>query len=221
MEHCVAQFAGANNPVGVGPFFGRCAKLGLRCTKLSVVWCDKQRLAIKQTLTWLCPPVNEEEGLRVKDPDTGEYVLIYILEYFKRGVKLLVQKIVAEKNKSVTAKNSPAKSTPKKRKLVTKSPTGTPSKKSRGKHWRERSPAPRGRIVTRYHRRKHTSVVRQLDVGADDEDSDEVDEDGEDGEGVKADIRWKRFRRNSFCDDGEHGARLGGDIGEVVTSSGR
>ena len=222
MEHD-KQFLAPCNPVGVGPYFGRTTKSGLKCDKLSVAWCDKKKLPVKQTLTWLCPPINPEKGLRVKDPETGEYVLIFILGYVKRGVKLLVQDIPENKKKApaktATAKTAPA--SPKKRKAPPpkknirkkksnaktkeqQTPTKTPPKKksrpknnNKGKrtpakktHWRERSPAPENRMVTRYHRRKHTSVRRKLDSAAeDDEDT------SEDTSGVDADIRWKRFRR--------------------------
>ena len=117
MEHD-KQFLAPCNPVGVGPYFGRTTKSGLKCDKLSVAWCDKKKLPVKQTLTWLCPPINPEKGLRVKDPETGEYVLIFILGYVKRGVKLLVQDIPENKKKApaktATAKTAPA--SPKKRK---------------------------------------------------------------------------------------------------------
>lgn len=211
MEHDPEQFQSEQNPLGVGPFFGIVQKDGVSTdAMLPVFWCDRKKMPIRQTLTWLCPPVNKERGLRVKDPETGKTVTIYILGYTKRGVNLFVQAVPESKTQKQAAKTKKkahknnsatetASATPtKKRKPATPDVQTTPQKKRQSPrikkmrelettcHWRQR------RSSQRRSKRKQNSVRRKLQASDSEQEADASDseQDADD-----SDIRWTRFRR--------------------------
>ncbi len=91
MEHLPGEFKSPENPIGVGPYFG---DDGIDPdNELHVLWCDQKEIKIEQVLSWLCPPVNENKPVRVKDPNSGQFLLLYVVGYIQLGVKLLVQHV--------------------------------------------------------------------------------------------------------------------------------
>ena len=198
MEHH-PDFKTQHNPIGVGPYFGKTSEDGNSDT-LAVDWCDKKNLDIKQTLCWVCPPVDAEKPLRVKHPDTGKVVTIYVLSYTKRGVSLLVQDAPAKR--AAVQHLSPVK------------------KKKRTTHWRQRkglSPERLPRRRTRLRRKledatkgeedeedatkdeedEEDATKDEEDAAKDEEDEEDATEDEEDAtkDEEHTDSLWKRCRR--------------------------
>ena len=116
MEHEPEEFESEDNPAGVGPYFGTTLDDGLDpLGMLHVFWADGKTLKIRQTFSWLCPPPSKKP-IRVKVG--GQAKLIYVVEYTKRGVKVLLQDI---HRKGQTAKSTSPKS-PKAKSPKAKSP---------------------------------------------------------------------------------------------------
>ena len=153
MEHEPSEFKSTENPFGVGPCFGITQGDGLdHSNQLDVIWCDKKQMDIAQILAWLCPPVNKDKPVRVRDPDSGKMVLLYICGYTLRGVKVLVQNPDPSAAKAVRKRKSPAPKSPPATKAAPKparkrkspAPKSPPAAKAAAKAARKRkTPAPK------------------------------------------------------------------------------
>ena len=96
MEHAPEDFASEANPTGVGPYFGTTLDDGLDPSDmLHVYWADGKKLKIQQTYSWLCPPPTRKP-IRVKVD--GQPKFVHIVQYSKRGAKVLVQDIVRKES---------------------------------------------------------------------------------------------------------------------------
>ena len=187
MEHAPDEFKAPDNPLGVGPYFGYTQSGDLNnSNELDVLWCDQQRIKIAQIYTWLCPPVNKDKPVRVKDPNTGQTLLLFILGYTQRGVKLLVQE-VGRKIEIATRKSSTqvAKATSEIPEAITaqKSPRRSPRKSVVQK----RRPSATA-VMAKKKKRTVASRKKATPPKRDGHSSDEP-------EPPSADMNWNRFRR--------------------------
>ena len=186
MDHSPSDYKSTGNPIGVGACFGVTVKHGTdKDNQLDVEWYDGERLAVKQVLSWTCPPVGSK--LRVKDPvREGRLLLIEIEGYSQRGVTLFVTPIY---KKGETQKPNLILKTKRKRKQKSRPPARkpTPQKKSPQpeKRDRKRKPTPQKKSP------RKKKVVRREKLTSEDEGFD-----SEFSSTTPADSRWKRFRRD-------------------------
>ena len=194
MEHSPDEFKTPENPIGVGPYFGVTCDDGLDCmNKLLVHWCDKKTMKIPIVLSWLCPPVTKKTPVRVKDPDSGKVVQLHIVEYTKRGVKLLVQDVENVANnveKTTAAAVKKRKSSATEKSAVKKKQRVRKKQSVRKKHAAEEAKQIAAKPARRSPRRSKPASPK---IAGDEETVDEDDETPEEFE--DADIRWKRFYR--------------------------
>ena len=124
MDHSPSDYKSTGNPIGVGACFGVTVKHGTdKDNQLDVEWYDGERLAVKQVLSWTCPPVGSK--LRVKDPvREGRQLLIEIEGYSQRGVTLFVTPVY---KKGETQKPNLILKTKRKRKHKSRPPARKPT----------------------------------------------------------------------------------------------